>query len=332
MNLASVRLFLEVLEAGSISRVAARRHTVQSHVSRQVSEFEQSIGGALFLRTGRGVRLSELGQRAAPRLRAWVQETERLSDELHGESGRVSGEVRLGIIPSAAHPLVTRLFQRLQQSHPGVRLNVTEAQGIELNALLDSGAVDLAVLFRYSRPSGLDEALLSIAHTYLVSAPGDPLTERETVNFTRLRDLRLVLPRRPSHWRDALDEAARSLGFKLTPVAEADSLSVQKQLVIHDPSLYSILGPYSIAEELAGGLLRASRLIKPDLVRHVTLSLPKFGKRSRADRVVATMIEDLVRSWGHQLTEPSRQDADARPSISKRRSATSRRPRSPADR
>jgi LysR family transcriptional regulator, nitrogen assimilation regulatory protein len=30
-----------------------------------------------------------------------------------------------------------------------------------------------------------------------------------------------VLPRRPSHWRNALDETARSLGFKLEPVAEA---------------------------------------------------------------------------------------------------------------
>ena len=40
MNIAGVRLFLEVVEAGSLSKVASRRQTVQSHVSRQISDFE----------------------------------------------------------------------------------------------------------------------------------------------------------------------------------------------------------------------------------------------------------------------------------------------------
>ena len=52
--------------------------------------------------------------------------------------------------------------------------------------------VDLAVLFRFNRPSGSEEKLLSVAHTYLVSAPGDPLTLAPTVDFSRLADLRHV--------------------------------------------------------------------------------------------------------------------------------------------
>ena len=304
MNVASVRLFLEVVEAGSLSKVAARRQTVQSHVSRQISDFESALGGALFRRTGRGVALTELGERAVPRLRAWLQETDRLADEMRAESGQLLGEVRLGIIPSAAHPLMTRLFERLQLEHPGIRLNIAEAQGTELNTLLDTGAVDLAILFRFNRPSGREEKLLSIAHTYLVAAPGDEITREATVNFARLAGLRLVLPRRPSHWRNALDEAARSLGFKLEAVAEADSLAVQKELVAHTPGLYTVLGPYSVTAELQSGRLQASKLVKPDLFRHVTLATPKQGKLSPACRVVAEIIQALIVSWGNQLIEP----------------------------
>lgn len=304
MNVASVKLFLEVAEAGSLNKVAARRQTVQSHISRQITEFEAQCGGRLFRRTGRGVVLTELGARAATRLRAWLQATEQLAQELRSESGQVMGEVRLGIIPSAAHPLVTRLFEELQARHPAVHLNIAEAQGAELDALLDAGTVDLAVLFRFSRPSGGDERLLSVANTYLVSAPGDPLTRAATLNFARLKDLRLVLPRRPSHWRNALDETARSLGFKLDSVAEADSLTVQKELVARNPGLYSILGPFSIAPELRAGRLQATRLVRPDLCRHVALSFPRQGKLSPACRVVADAVEQLVKSWGNQLTEP----------------------------
>lgn len=305
MNIASVRLFLEVAEAGSLSKVAARRQTVQSHISRQVSDFEAACGGRLFRRTGRGVALTELGEYTATRLRRWLQDTEQLMDELRANTGQVMGEVRLGIVPAAAHPLMTRLFERLQAGHPGIRLNIIEAQGAELDAMLDGGTVDLAVVFRFQRPSGREEKLLCVAHTFLVSAPGDALTGESSVDFAKLAGLRLVLPRRPSHWRHALDETARSLGFKLQPVVEADSLTVQKELVMNQPGLYSVLGPYSVKAELERGQLQASRVVKPELVRHVTLALPRQGKLSPACRVVAEVVEQLVASWGNQLTEPS---------------------------
>jgi len=304
MNPVSVRLFLEVAEAGSLSKVAARRQTVQSHVSRQITDFEISFGGKLFRRTGRGVELTELGSRAATRLRPWLQETEHIAQELRSASGQLAGSVRLGIIPSAAHPLVTRLFERLQVEHPGIRLDVAESQGAELDSMLDSGTVDLAVLFRYQRPSGREEQALCVADTYLVSAPDDELTAEPTLDFSRLAGLRLVLPRRPSHWRQALDETARSLGFKLTPVAEADSLTVQKELVARRHGLYSVLGPYSIAAELRDARLRASRLVRPGLQRHVTLAFPRQGKLTPPCKAVAAAIQELVASWGHQLTEP----------------------------
>ena len=304
MNIHAVRLFLEVVELGSLSKVAARRQTVQSHISRQVTEFEAGFGAPLFHRTGRGVVLTEFGHRVAHRLRAWLQETEGLVAELQAESSKVQGEVRLGIIPSAAHPLATRLFTRLQAEHPAIRLNIAEAQGTELDVMLDSGAVDLAILFRYRRPTGSDERLLGVAHTFLVSAPGDSLTAKATVDFARLANKRLVLPRRPSHWRTALDETARSLGFRLDAAAEADSLTVQKELVALTPGLYSILGPYTVEEDIRLGRLQASRLASPDLRRHVTLAFPKQGKLSPASRAVARTIEELVVSWGQKLTEP----------------------------
>jgi DNA-binding transcriptional LysR family regulator len=304
MNLSTVKLFLEVAEAGSLSKVAARRQTVQSHVSRQITAFEKQCGGRLFRRTGRGVELTELGARAESRLRNWLQSTEQLENELRSDAGQLMGEVRLGIIPSAAHPLVTHLFAQLQAEHPAIRLNIAEAQGAELDAMLDSGAVDLAVLFRFSKPTGTDERQLSVAHTYLVAAPGDALTRAPTLNFARLKGLRLVLPRRPSHWRNALDDTARGLGFRLEPVAEADSLTVQKELVARTPGLYSVLGPYSIADDVRSGRVQASKLVRPELCRHVTLSFPKQGKLSPACRVVSQVIEQLVEGWGHQLTEP----------------------------
>lgn len=298
LNPNDFRLFLEVAELGSFTKAAVQRHTVQSHISRQISELEAACGGPLFRRTGRGVALTELGQRVQAKVRAWVRDTDQLLADIRADAGLPMGEVRLAILPSAAHPLITRLHLRLQAEYPLIRLNIREGQGGELDALLDTGSVDMAVLFRFRKPTGADETLLATAGTYLVSMPDDRLTREANIDFARLEGLRLVLPRRPSHWRAVLDETARSKGFALQAVVEADSLRAQKELVAHSPGLYSVLGPFSMAEELRSGHLQAARIISPDLRRYVTLALPKQGQLTPAAKVVARLIGETEHPWG----------------------------------
>lgn len=303
MQIQDFRLFLEVAEVGSLTKVAAQRQTVQSHISRQISELEKQCGAALFKRTGRGVSLTEYGAHVAQRVRLWMNDTDALFADIRQTAKVPMGEVRLGILPSAAHPLMTRVYQRLQQDYPGITLNIREGQGGELDAMLDSGSVDMAILFRFDKPHTPDETLLATAGTLLVSSPGLPLTQGETVEFRKLEGVPLVLPRRPAHWRAILDEAARSKGFSLNAVVEADSLTVQKELTAESQRLYALLGPFSVNKEIRAGRLQAARLVNPDLKRYVTLARPKQGQLTKASRIVSDLIREIVQEWQGNLTE-----------------------------
>jgi LysR family nitrogen assimilation transcriptional regulator len=303
MQIQDFRLFLEVAEVGSLTKVAAQRQTVQSHISRQISELEKQCGAALFKRTGRGVSLTEYGAHVAQRVRLWMNDTDALFADIRQTAKVPMGEVRLGILPSAAHPLMTRVYQRLQQDYPGITLNIREGQGGELDAMLDSGSVDMAILFRFDKPHTPDETLLATAGTLLVSSPGLPLTQGETVEFRKLEGVPLVLPRRPAHWRSILDEAARSKGFSLNAVVEADSLTVQKELTAESQRLYALLGPFSVNKEIRAGRLQAVRLVNPDLKRYVTLARPKQGQLTKASRIVSDLIREIVQEWQGNLTE-----------------------------
>ena len=214
------------------------------------------------------------------------------------------GEVKIGVLPSAAHPLMTHIFKRLHLEYPKIKLNIREGQGSELDALIDTGAVDMAILFRYEKPSGNDETLLATASTYLVSSPGLSLTYNTNIDFKRLEGLPLVLPRRPSHWRSILDETARSKGFNLLSEVEADSLRVQKEIIASNPHMYALLGPFSIDEELRMGRLQAAKITGPDLKRFVTLAHPKQGQFTQACRIVSKLIKDTVIEWDGQLNRP----------------------------
>ena len=304
MHINEIRLFIEVAELGSFTKVAAQRNTVQSHISRQISDFEKKSGGVLFRRTGRGVVLTEFGEHVQQRLRGWLKDSDELFADLQQTSKVPMGEVKIGVLPSAAHPLMTHLFKRLHLEFPKIKLNIREGQGSELDALLDTGAVDMAILFRYEKPSGNDETLLATASTYLVSSPGLSLTYNTNVDFKRLEGLPLVLPRRPSHWRSILDETARSKGFSLLSEVEADSLRVQKEIIASNPHMYALLGPFSIDEELRIGRLQAAKITGPDLKRFVTLAHPKQGQFTQACRIVSKLIKETVNEWDGQLNRP----------------------------
>jgi len=304
MQINDLRLFLEISELGSFTKVAAQRNTAQSYISRQVSEMERSCGGTLFRRTGRGVVLTEFGEHVQKRVAVWLKASDELFADIQQAAKVPMGEVKLGVMPSAAHPLMTHVFKRLHLDYPKIRLNIREGQGSELDALLDIGSVDMAILFRYDKPSSQDEVLLSTAHTYLVSSPGLSLTFADTVDFKRLEGLPLVLPRRPSHWRSILDETAKGKGFSLTSEVEADSLRVQKEIVAANPHMYALLGPFSVDEELRLGRLQAAKVVNPDIKRYVTLAHPKQGHFTPASRIVSNLIKETVLGWNGLLNIP----------------------------
>lgn len=305
MQIHDFRLFIEAAELGSLTKVAARRQTVQSHISRQISELEKECGNALFRRTGRGVVLTEFGEFVEKRARLWIKESEELFAQIKQTAKVPMGVVKLGILPSAAHPLMTQVFKRLHTDYPRIQLNIREGQGGELDTLLETGSVDMAILFRYEKPAGGDETLLATANTYLVSSPGLSLTYPDTVDFKRLEGLPLVLPRHSSHWRSILDETARGKGFQLTAEVEADSLKVQKEIIASSKHLYALLGPFSVDEELRSGRLQAAKVIAPDLKRFVTLALPKQGHITQASRIVSNIIKETVAAWKGQLSPPA---------------------------
>ena len=309
---AALKLFLEVADLGSFSKAAIARRTAQSHISRQISELERQCGVLLFRRTGRGVVLTEVGQQIVPRVRTWLAETDQLVNDIKSSAQVPIGEVRLGILPSAAHPLFTTVYERARELYPRVKLSVREGQGAELDVLLDSGVVDLAILFRDEKSARSDEQHLATVDTFLVGAVNDAVTAAATIAFSRLDRLPMVLPSRPSTWRHLLDEVSRRKGIAFQVVMEADSVTVQKEVAAKG-SAYSILGPYAMMEDVRAGRLQASRIINPDIKRFVTLAMPKKGPLTLACKVIARLIQQTAKELeGKDSLPPGRGTTKAR--------------------
>jgi LysR family transcriptional regulator, nitrogen assimilation regulatory protein len=295
MEYADWKLFIDAAELGSLSKVALAYGTSQPHISRRISELEQECGGRLFQRTGRGVVLTELGQRIAPKVRAWLASTDQLANDVRTSAGTPIGKVRIGSLPSTAHPLVSTLHKRLKQRYPLVQLVVREGQGSQLETWLEDGSVDLAILYRTSgSPKNADTYLVETS-TYLVGAAGDPLTSGPTVRFAKLHNLPLVLFCRPSSWRNQLEQISAERGVSLNVALEADSLSLQTHIV-SDGGIYALLGPYAIAAASKDCRLQSSKLVDPVVTRHIALAMSCHGSLTPACRTVMQITREIAKS------------------------------------
>jgi LysR family transcriptional regulator, nitrogen assimilation regulatory protein len=167
---AAWKLFIDAAELGSLSKVAVAYGASQPYISRRIGELEQECGGRLFRRTGRGVALTELKQRIAPKVRAWLASSDQLANDVRTSAGTPIGKVRIGSLPSTAHPLVSTLYKRLKEHYPLIQLAVREGQGAQLETWLEDGSVDLAILYRTSGSAKNTDTHLIETSTYLVSA------------------------------------------------------------------------------------------------------------------------------------------------------------------
>jgi LysR family nitrogen assimilation transcriptional regulator len=295
MDYAAWKLFLDAVELGSLSKVATAYGTSQPHISRQLSALEDACGGRLFQRTGRGVVLTELGQRVAPKIRSWMAGTDQLLNDIHTDAGKPIGTVRIGILPSTAHPLISTLYYQLRERYPLVQLSIREGQGAQLETWLENGSVELAILFRHSpTPRNGDIYLLETA-TYLVGAAGDKLTAQPTVPFSALHRLPMVTFCRPNSWRDRLDHLSSEQGITLNVALEADSLRLQAQIVA-DGGMYALLGPYAIADAARECKLQSAKLVDPVVPRHIALAMTRHGELTLACRTVMQLTQEIARS------------------------------------
>ena len=301
MDYPAWKLFIDAADLGSLSKVAASYGTTQPNVSRRIGELERECGGRLFQRTGRGVVLTELGQRIAPKVRAWLASTEQLANDVRTSAGTPIGKVRIGSLPSTAHPLVSTLYKRMKERYPLIQLAVREGQGAQLETWLDDGSVDLAILYRSSATPKNGDAQLVETSTYLVSAAGDPLTRQPTVPFAALHNLPLVLFCRPSSWRNHLEQIGAEHGVSLNVALEADSLSLQTHIVA-EGGVYALLGPYAIAGSPQQGRLQSSRLVDPVVSRSIVLARSRHGQSTLACRTVMQEIHDIAKTNSVGLT------------------------------
>jgi DNA-binding transcriptional LysR family regulator len=194
IDLRRLEALVALHRTGTVSAAAAELRYGQPTISHHLRRLEAETGSVLLQRVGRGVRLTPDGERLARRGEEILALLARAESELAASTGLQSGQVRLASFPSGAATLVPAAIALLAERHPGLTLDLTEAEPPEAAALLRAGEVDVALTFAYpdqAEPEGVTSAALREDPLYLV-APPDLDPGSGTVNLARFADTRWI--------------------------------------------------------------------------------------------------------------------------------------------
>lgn len=144
MDLADLQVFSTVVQAGGVTRAAARLHRVPSNVTTRIKGLEQELGVALFLREGKRMQVTPAGRRLfdyAQRLLALAEEAR----EAMQETGP-RGVLRLGSMESTAAARLPALLNAFQKRYPEVTVELHTGIPRDLIAQIFDGKLDAALV------------------------------------------------------------------------------------------------------------------------------------------------------------------------------------------
>ncbi|EMG6371895.1 tricarballylate utilization LysR family transcriptional regulator TcuR [Salmonella enterica subsp. diarizonae serovar 11:k:z53] len=290
MELRQLRYFVRIIETGSMGSAAQDLDIGVSALSQQMSRLENELAIRLLQRTSRGVTPTNAGLA----FYSQAQLALRHADDaiLAAREARLSGHVSVGIAPSTASILGIPFIHAMQENYADVRLHVVESLSGNLERMINTRQIDLAVVFqkdkilRWSARPILEEQLFLIgSHALLAALPDNPITPEQ------LADIPLIMPSQGHGLRGRLDAVCQEHALNVEIVAEIDGLALLMRAV--RDGLGATLQPGAAISHLDNDALRVIGVHNPILSRPnflVSLSDDELTPAGLAARVVLTKV------------------------------------------
>lgn len=270
MNLLEALRYLAALDQHRhFGRAAQACHITQPALSNALRALEAELGVALVRRSRQYEGLTTEGEVALAHAHRLLHGTESLRQELASLCGAPRGQLKIGVVPSA-EPVAARFAARLQAEHPGIRPVVRSLSSQDIEAGIDSLAIDMGLGF-VERTEVAAHKLQVLPqyreHYFLVQQMGrakalrfgPPMTWRDAAAHA------LVLLTPEMHNRAVVDRALREAGAQVAPAMETSSVLALVLAVQAAAGLAAVLPGALVGTVRAHQGLQARPLVSPEV-------------------------------------------------------------------
>ncbi|WP_091096176.1 LysR family transcriptional regulator [Micromonospora citrea] len=204
MELRDIETFLVLAEELHFGRTAQRLHVSTARVSQAIKRQERQIGGLLFDRSTRTVRLSPLGEQLRNDLRPVYADLQESIERARRVARGVTGALRVGMIPFNTYDL-RPCWDTFRRQHPQWSLHIRRASFVDPFAALRSGEHDILVAWLPIDEPDLTVGPVLFSDRRILAVSADhELARRPSVSLEALADFPNGMGQRlPDYWEDA---------------------------------------------------------------------------------------------------------------------------------
>src|SRR5882757_8586731 len=214
-DLSDLRLFLNVVEAGSITHGAEHMHLAIAAASTRIRNMEAALGTPLLHRERQGVQPTPAGRTLVHHARLLLQQAERMHSELSQYAEGLRGQIRLMSNTNALTEFLPEPLSAFLATHPQVNIDLEERLSDEIVAAVADGTADVGIVAGTVEVAGLEVLPFRIDRFVLVVAPAHPLSTAERMAFAEVLDFDFVGLDRASALERFLSEKSERIGRRL---------------------------------------------------------------------------------------------------------------------
>jgi DNA-binding transcriptional LysR family regulator len=291
MDLRQLEILRAIADTGSFTAAGARLHVSQSAISRQILLLEEEFQEPLFIRFGRRIQITPIGETLLQLSHRVFEDIRDTSAGILDTKKKLSGTLRLVGGMTVCLYVFPTLLKEFRRHHPDVDIKVITGGTPRLVRKLRSGGADLGLITLPIDDQALATVPVIREELLLVMPAGHRLATGKAIEPGALVRQPFILFEGGSNTRRVLDEFFVRADIKPRVVAETENVEIIKSMVASGLGV-SIVPFQSVAREIRGGSLRVARIAGQTLVRETGWV---HLRSDRVPRMVREMMDTLTR-------------------------------------
>lgn len=186
MTIVQLEYIVAVDTYRSFVMAAEKCFVTQPTLSMQVQKLEENLGVKIFDRTHQPVIPTEIGIEIIAQARKVLQESYKINEIINERKSEISGELKIGIIPTIAPYLLPKVLGAFMEKYPKVKLFISELTTESIIQKLKTGLLDCGIMATPLDESSLTERPVYYENFVSYISKDSPLFKKKTLNISDL--------------------------------------------------------------------------------------------------------------------------------------------------
>ena len=222
------RVFYTVANVGNITKASNILNISQPAISKSIKNLEEQLGGQLFVRTKKGVVLTEEGKEFYVYIKQAIEYIRSAESKFSELINLETGCIRIGVSTTLTKEFLLPYLEEFHNNYPKIDINISTNVVGELIPKLRNGLLDIVILNLVDKDYGNDietKKLKRVTDCFVVNEKYKDLTNKE-LSIRDLNNYPLILQTKGSSAREFLDILLDKYNIKVTPNMELASYAL----------------------------------------------------------------------------------------------------------